>query len=229
MLFYAAGVASICAENYARVTKLFALHGEPINASGAESLARMLRPNPPMIMLTADRNYQAVGPTLAAALREDPDVIDEAWQLFEILCLAKQLMDNDRFEESVGNYAAAIRRGNATASLDQTAPLQAEATKHRTIGELAAHCHPTGLHLLAVDKVYSPGSSFRWGSPIAERVAAEVSREGIQHALVSGLNTSAECVEVALRAVSHAVGAAATRHSANWVSGVVPNEIWLDS
>jgi hypothetical protein len=228
MLFYAAGVAAVCAENYARVAKLFALHGEPVNIAGPQPLSRMLAPNPSVIRLTAAESHHAVSPTVAEALHLCSVVIDDAWQLFEILRLATQLMDRPQFDGAVGNYVAADRRRTATASLDQTAPLQAEATKKRILDDLVAQCHPRGLHLRAVDKVYSPGTSFRWGSPIAERVAAEVGREGSQHPLVSGLNISAERIEIALRAVSLAVGTAAVAHPANWVSGAGPEEIWLD-
>jgi hypothetical protein len=138
-------------------------------------------------------------------------------------------MDNGRFDQFLGNYTAAIRRGDATAAVDQTALRLAEATKSRIVQELAAHCHPEGLHLLAVDKVYSPGASFRWASPVAERLAAEINREGSGNAVVTGLGADSTSIELALRVVSHAVGAAAAKHPGNWVSGVLPNEIWLDS
>jgi hypothetical protein len=229
MLFYAAGVAAVCAENYGRVAKLFALHGEPINIAGQVPLPRMLAPNPSAIKLTAAQNHQAVSPTVAEALRLGPDVVDEAWQLFEILRLATELMGRSQFDAAFAIYTAANRRRDATASLDQTARLQAEATNNGILDDLAGYCPARGLHLLAADRVYSPGTSFRWGSPTAERVAAEVSRDGNQHPIVRGLVTSADRIELALRAVSRAVGVAAVAHPANWVSGAVPDEIWLDS
>lgn len=229
MLFYAAGVASICTENYARLTKLFALHGEPLNVAGEQPLTRMLQPNPSTIKLSATENHRAVSSTLTALLPVDSEIVDEAWQTFEILRLAMQLMDSGSFDEAVGTYTAAIRRANATAGIDQTAPFQAAADQNRALEGLAARCHADGLHLLAVEKVYTPGTSFRWGSPVAEWVAAAVRREGDRHPLVGGFDIGAERIEVALRAVSHAVAAAAARHPAYWRGGAAPAEIWLDS
>lgn len=228
MLFYAAGVAAVCAENYGRVAKLLALYGEPIDIAGPVPLPRMLAPNPSAIKLTPAQNYQAVSPTVVEALHLGSDALDDAWQLFEILRLASELMGRSQFDAALAKYTAANRRRDATASLDQTARLQAEATKNGILDDLAGCSPARGLHLLAADKVYSPGTSFRWGNPTAERVAAEVSRDGNQHPIVRGLSISADRIELALRAVSRAVGAAAVAHPANWVSGAVPDEIWLD-
>ena len=45
---------------------------------------------------------------------------------------------------------------------------------------------------------------------------------------MTAFGTDANNLEVASRAASHAVGKAADRHPAKWVSGAVPSEIWLD-
>ena len=122
------------------------------------------------------------------------------------------------------------QRRDATASLDQTAKLQAEATKNSILDDISQHCRPRGLHLCAVEKVYSRGGSFRWGSPIAERVAEEINREGDLHPVVTGWDINAVRIEFALRAVSRAVGNAGDTHPANRPSsGVMPDKIWLDT
>jgi hypothetical protein len=202
------GVAAICAQNYERLARVFALHGEPINPAGPVPASKMLAPNPSMMGLTAAQHHQAVSPTLVEVLGLGSDVIDDAWQLFEILRLATQLMSDDQF-----NQAFDIRR--------QTGVLAA----------IAARCYPHGLHLLAVEQVYSPGTGIRWGSPIAERLAAEVNREGNLHPLVSGLNTIDDRIELALKAVSHAAGAVGDTHSANrpGPGGWISDRIWLDT
>jgi len=229
MLFYAAGVASIAAQNYTRVVRLFGLDGEPISSVGGPALlTAMLAPDQGTMGLTTLRHHDTVATTLIDALGVGADVIDDAWQLFEILRLATQLMADGKATAAAGAYAAANRRRDATTGTDATADAIAAKDRRDTLDNLAKHCHPAGLHLLAADKSYIAGTGRRWGSPAAERLAAEVSREAQLHPLVSALGTDAINVEVALRAVSHAVGHAADKHPANWVSGVLPNEIWLD-
>lgn len=230
MLFYAGGVASVCAQRYERVSSLFALHGESPTRAGPVPVSLMLTFDPSAIRLTPSANFQAVGATLAEALGLGPDVIDEAWQLFEILRLASQLMNTDEFDLAIANYAAADRRRDATASLDQTAQMQAEATKNNILLDISGRCHPRGLHLRAVEKVYSRGGGFRWGSPIAERTAAEINREGDLHPIATGWGINPVRIEFALRVVSRAVGEAADSHPSNRpYGGVMPSEIWLDT
>lgn len=230
MLFYAGGVAAVCAQRYQRVTALFALHGESPTRAGPVPVPQMLTFDPSAIRLTPSANFEAVGATLAEALGLGSDVIDEAWQLFEILRLASQLMDADQFDVAIGNYAAADRRREAVASLDQTTQLQAEATKNSVLDDISGYCRPRGLHLQAVEKVYSRGGGFRWGSPVAERVSEEINREGDLHPVVNGWGINPVRIEFALRAVSRAVGDAGNRHPANRPSGgVMPDKIWLDT
>ena len=166
MLFYAGGVAAVCAQRYQRVTALFALHGESPTRAGPVPVPQMLTFDPSAIRLTPSANFEAVGATLAEALGLGSDVIDEAWQLFEILRLASQLMDADQFDVAIGNYAAADRRREAVASLDQTTQLQAEATKNSVLDDISGYCRPRGLHLQAVEKVYSRGGGFRWAAQL---------------------------------------------------------------
>ena len=58
-------------------------------------------------------------------MRLGSDALDDAWQLFEILRLASELMGRSQFDAALAKYTAANRRRDATASLDQTARLQA--------------------------------------------------------------------------------------------------------
>jgi hypothetical protein len=133
-------------------------------------------------------------------------------------------MREDQFNQAVNACHTADRRRAATSGVDPTIAAQTESTKRDALNGVAALCHPYGLHLLALDQVYSPGTDFRWGSPIAERLASEVSREGSLHPLVGGLNTSAERIELALKAVSQALGLAAQKHPAG-----ASDKIWLDT
>lgn len=228
MLFYAAGTAAVHRENYGRLLKLFGLYGESIFVAGAVPLLDLLAANSTAIKLTAAQNYEAVSPTVAEVLHLRPDDVDDAWQLFEILRLATQLMGHHRFDSEVGTYTAANRRGAATAGVDTTAARTAQAARNQVLDALAQCCPVGGLHLRAVEKVFSRGADFRWGSDIAERLADGVSREGSRHPLVGGLGSSGERIEIAVRAVSRAVGEAARRRPAYWVSGAGPAEIWLD-
>lgn len=231
MLFYAAGTAALAAQDYTRLARLFALHGEPITIAGPVPLSTMLAPNQSRMGLTTTQHHSAVSRTLIEALGIGADKADDAWQLFEILRLSIQLMTNGKFANAVGTYTAANRRRDATTDVDPTAQAQAEKTKRDVVNDLAGQCHPAGLHLLAVDKSYAAGTVSRWGSPVAVRLAADISRETELHPLVSALNIDAGCLELALKAVSHAVGQAAEKHPANWPpgGGALPDEIWLDT
>lgn len=230
ILFYSAGVASIAAQDYTRAARLFGLDGEPISSVGGPAPIRtMLAPDPGATGLSTPHHHATVTTILIEALGVGADVIDDAWQLFEVLRLATQLMTDCDIAASAETLAAADRRADATRVHDPSVDATAAKDKRDVLDNLAKRCHPIGLHLLAVDKSYAAGAGRRWGSPAAERLAAEVSREGRLHPLVTAFDTDAVNVEVALRAVSRAVGEAAEKHPANWVSGVLPNEIWLDS
>jgi hypothetical protein len=231
-LFYAAGTATVSAQNYARVSRILSLHGESNEHAGAIPLADMLAPNPSKMRLTTAQHYLSVAPILIEALGLGSDVIEDGWQLFEILRLATKLLSNERFDWAVENYASADKRRDATAGIDQTANLQAAATKNEILDDLAAYCHPDGLHLFAVEKVYSPGTNFRWGSPIAERLAADISRERTLHPLVERLEVAPARMALALSAVSRAIGRVADKHPATQPppgGGVMRQEVWLDA
>jgi hypothetical protein len=230
MVFYAAGVASIAAQDYTRLARLFALDGEPISSVGGPApLPAMLVPDHAQMGLTTPQHHHAIAPTLIEALGVGADAIDDAWQLFEIIRLATQLMADNKVTEAAATYAAAIRRRDATTGVDPTAEAIAEKTKRDLLDNVAKHCRPAGLHLLAVDKSYAARTARRWGSPIAERLAADINRETRLHPLVNALGIDPESLELALKAVSNAVGQAAEKHPANWVSGFLPNDIWLDT
>lgn len=49
MLFYAAGTAAVCRENYSRLLKLFGLNGESITIPGSVPLLEMLAPTRPRL------------------------------------------------------------------------------------------------------------------------------------------------------------------------------------
>lgn len=229
ILFYSAGVASVAAQDYTRVARLCGLDGEPISSVGGSApLRAMLAPDFGSTGLSTRAHHDAVTSVLIEALGVGADVIDDAWQVFEILRLAMQLMTDSDVAAAAGALATADQRAGATRAHDPTADATAAKDKHEVLDNLAKRCHPAGLHLLAVDKSYAPGTGRRWGSPTAERLATEISREGRLHPLVVAFDAEVSNVEVALRAVSRAVGDAADKHPANWVSGVLPNEIWLD-
>ncbi len=229
MLFYAAGVAGVAAQDYARVGRLFGLDGEPISSVGAPApLRTMLEPNFGNTGLSTRRHFEAVSATLREALGVGADVIEDAWQFFEIVRLAAQLLAEGGVATAAAGLASAARRAEATKEHDPTAEATAANNKREVLDNLAKRCHPADLHLLAVDKSYAAGTGRQWGSPTAERLAAEIAREGPLHPLVTALDIDANNLEVALRAVSRAVGNAAERHPRNWVNGLLPSEIWLD-
>jgi NAD-dependent SIR2 family protein deacetylase len=233
MLFYSAGVAAICTENYGRVAStVFALHGEPVDHAGSVPATAMLVPNPSKMGMTAADHYQSISPTIVEALGLRQDVVEDAWQLFEILRLTSELINSDVFVSAVILYDLEDRRATATANIDPTIVAAAEARRSTTLNGVADTCHPNGLHLLAVEKVYTPGAPIQWGSPVAERLAAEVSREGDKHPVAQELRGGADNIELALKIVSRAVGRAADGHPANTPppgGGVMPDRIWLDT
>ena len=208
LIFYAAGAATVHRRNYARLRKMFRLYGESPAESGPVPLRDLLVPISWTVGLTSSQSYDTVSPTLVEVLNLRPDVIEDAWQRFEILRLAAQLMSQPQFNTSVGTYTAAIRRGQATAQADPTATHTAEAAKNNVVDEMGRGCSVKGLHLRAVDKVFRRGADFRWGSDVAEWLADEVGREGDAHPMVAGLDSTPESTEIALRAVSRAVGEA---------------------
>ncbi|MBS9532559.1 SIR2 family protein [Mycobacterium sp. M1] len=230
ILFYSAGVASVAAQDYTRVARLFGLDGEPISSIGGPApLMTMLAPNPGATGLSEPDHHDAVATVLTEALGVGGDVVDDAWQLFEIVRLAKQLMNDTDVAAAAVALASADRRAEATREHDPAAIATAAREKREILDQVAFRCHPTGLHLLAADKSYAAGAGRRWGSPSAERLAAEVNREGQLHPLVIAFDAEPVNIELALHAVSRAVGEAAEKHPANWVSGILPNEIWLDT
>lgn len=231
MLFYAAGVALGCAENYARLAKELDLVGEPVNQPGSVPLSNMLAANSSLIELMPSDHFQAVSPVLAEALGLGLETIEDAWQLFEILRLATELMRNDQFSQALSTSTLAGRRGAATASVDPLARARAAADIDMVLAGIVTRCHPTGLHLFAAERVYGAGTARRWASPTAERLVAEVDRERDLHPLVIGLNTSAENLTFALQVVSRAIGQAGETHAANrpGPGGWLRDELWLDS
>lgn len=167
ILFYSAGVASTAAQDYTRVARLFGLDGEPISSVGGPAPIRtMLAPDPGATGLSTQHHHATVTAILIEALGVGTDVIDDAWQQFEILRLATQLMAEGEVATAAAAVVSADRRADATRAHDPTADGTAAKDKREVVDNLAKRCHPAGLHLLAVDKSYAAGTGRRWGSPL---------------------------------------------------------------
>lgn len=232
VLFYSAGVAAAAARNYGRVHGLFVLDGEPIGSqTGAISLSAVLAPNQQWVAAPVQgvNHYGAVAPTLVEALGISAAAIEEAWQLFEVVRLAYLFVTEHGSEvaAAVAECSSAEHQHSAMSSVGSASAVGSPAVeKYRIIADLAqGRCRAYKLHLFAVEKSHVPGIGQYWGSPAAERLASEVAREGDVHPLVRAFGRDAASVEMAVRAVSHAVGKAAEAEPDAWRR----EQLWLDT
>lgn len=232
MLLYSAGVAAAAAQNYDRIRALFVLNGEPVgNQGGALSLASALAPNRQWVALPMQgaSHYDATAPTLVEALGISVVAVEEAWQLFEVVRLAYLLVTEHGGDvtAAVAQSTSAREQYKALSSVDSASAIAGPANAiHAAIADLAqGRCHAAKLHLFAVEKSHVRGVGQYWGSPIAERLASELAREGDLHPLVRAFGGDAVSVEMAVRAVSRAVGKAAEAEPGTWRR----EQFWLDT
>ena len=228
LLSYGAGVAAVAAERFDLLRKLFVLR---VNRVGHTP-----QPTPeiltPATIIEGDypQLYDAILAVVGDALGLDAEPVDEALQLFEILRLAKQLVDSEGYESRIREFATA---GNALADAPNLeAQLQAWTARQKVVDQLAEQSSAYHTHLFAAERQYETGRGRRWSSPIAERLADEIARQRDSHPVIVGLQLGVTGAQLAALSVGAAVGRVA--QTLEWqaipvgTAGFIPSEFWLD-
>jgi hypothetical protein len=226
ILLYCAGVAAAAAERFDLLTRLFSLRGHKTGGQPA-SLATVLAPVG-LADLPVVPHYEEIADLVREALGLGLEPVDDAIQTFEILRLCSEVINGERFNESVEDYA--LRNGEVEAAheLDVSTQHAAWIERDKVIGRVAQSCPAYRAHLLASDRTFDVSQGRRWVSPVAERIADEVARMGEDHPLASAWRIDSHALWLALQGVSMAVGRAGRQLQMGSV-GWLPDEIWLDS
>ncbi|MGO9103961.1 MAG: hypothetical protein ACLP9Y_32775, partial [Mycobacterium sp.] len=88
---------------------------------------------------------------------------------------------------------------------------------------------PRGTHLFVSERTFDPSDGhYKWGNPLAERLADEVARLGDRHPLASGWDMQPTAVYLALKGVSVAIGRCGHELQMQY-TGFLPDEFWLDT
>jgi hypothetical protein len=230
LMFYSAGTASVLSQNYSRLHALLQLRGNRTGTSPS-AVAAVLAPGG-----LADRPVAEHFSDVAAIVREalglGAEPVDDALQTFEILRLCGQVLGNEKFDASWGEYGALDRSLKAMAGMDQGSQATARMNRDLIVGRVAEFCKPYGVHVLASERVIFEGQRI-WGCPVAERMADDVKRLGDQYPLVPAWGLDTGQLWIALRAVSVAAGRRGDqlqmRDTPIGTAGFVPDMYWLDT
>jgi SIR2-like domain len=226
MPFYAAGSAAVAAERFDLVARLFALRGHKVGST-PESLAAVLVPSgladQPLTSL-----YGLLADLVGDAIGLGSQPTDEGIQTFEILRLCSEVIGEERFSESVKEYALRDSEFEAAAELDVQTWQAAWIERDRLPGRVAESCYPYYSHIFAAERTYEADGPQRWRSPVAERISDEVARLGNEHPLATAWRIDSAAFWLALQGVSVAVGRAGSRLERGY-SGFIPDEFWLDT
>lgn len=227
-LFYAAGVASVAAERFTRVAKLFSLHGQRAGSRPAR-LVRVLDPTG-----LAERPvpfYQCVAAVAGEALGLGVHPIDDAIQVFELLRLCTLVIDIEGFQEAVGEFEIRDRDYQELSAIDEGKRHEAWIDRQHVVDRVADWCRwtPRGTHLFVSERTFDPSDGhYKWGNPLAERLADEVARLGDRHPLASGWDMQPIALYLALKGVSVAIGRCGRELQMQY-TGFLPDEFWLDT
>ena len=228
LLSYGAGVAAVAAERFDLLRKLFVLR---VNRVGHTP-----QPTPeiltPATIIEGDypQLYDAILAVVGDALGLDAEPVDEALQLFEILRLAKQLVDSVGYESRIREFATA---GNALAD---ARTLRRNCKRGRRDRKWSTNSRSSPARItrtyLPRNAKYETGRGRRWSSPIAERLADEIARQRDSHPVIVGLQLGVTGAQLAALSVGAAVGRVA--QTLEWqaipvgTAGFIPSEFWLD-
>jgi hypothetical protein len=243
-LFYSAGVAALAARRHELFSRLLEVRRPHPSRNEPQLLAEAL---------DADRVYsevrgygtqlsKLVRPLLSESIAISELALDQTWQLFEVLRMAKATMNHPQFDilESIYMEAnAALTNAQQAfddaersgAGIDEARAERAEAwqTRGRALGAIAGKVPLWRPHILAADR----GADERYRSPLAERLASDIAAEGETHPLAKAqLAADPGALNVAVLAVSAAVGREGREMAWKKVppqGGTVPMEIWLDT
>jgi hypothetical protein len=228
LLFYGAGIAAVAAERFDLLRRLFQLRVNTVGQT-PRAASEILLPT------TAVENryrqlYEQILNVVGDALGLDAQPVDQALQLFEILRLSTQVAESNGFDALIREYATATNAVVDAPSVE--AGLPAWRARQSVIGQAAERISAYHTHLFAAERQYEAGRGRRWSSPIAERLADEVLRQGEFHPVVAGLQLGVTGAQLAVKAVGAAVGAVA--RTLEWQAtpigraGFIPDEFWLD-
>ena len=175
--------------------------------------------------------YDEIRAVVGDALGLDDRPVDEAMQLFEIL----RLELNSPNVSFPTNESKSSRLKQARSSTPNIAAEHAAIpARQKVIDEVAEHCHAYHTHLFAAERQYEAGRGRRWSSPVAERLADQIGRQGEFHPVIAGLQWGVTGAQLALLAVGTAVGTVARELEwritpvAPGPAAFMPSEFWLD-
>ncbi len=230
LVFYGAGVAAVAAGRFDLVRRLFQLRANTVGELPQAAWAVLL---PTMAAENRYRQlYDEIRAVVGDALGLDDRPVDEAMQLFEILRLGTQLAECELSDERIKEFAS------ETSAIVNAPNIAAEhaaiAARQKVIDEVAEHCHAYHTHLFAAERQYEAGRGRRWSSPVAERLADQIGRQGEFHPVIAGLQWGVTGAQLALLAVGTAVGTVARELEwritpvAPGPAAFMPSEFWLD-
>lgn len=230
LLFYATGIAGVLGERFDLIRRLFDLRANLPDGWPHRAAGEVLIPT----TAVGDRYplmYDHIRSVVGASLSLDEQPVDDAMQLFEVLRLSTQLIDSDGFDEAIERFAAK-NAAVADAVKGRGDVEEAWRARQRVLDGVAEQCHPYSAPLFAAERMYEISGGRRWGSPVAERLAFDIDRQGESHPVVVGLQRSVSAVQLAVTAVGAAIGRAGEQMEWQAIPvgtvGFIPSEFWLD-
>lgn len=230
LLFYATGIAGVLGGRFDLIRRLFGLRANLPDGRPHRAASEVLIPT----TAVGDRYPQLYGhirSVVGAALSLDERPVDDAIQLFEVLRLSTQLIESDGFDEAIKRFVAqnAAVADAAKQGIDVQAAWKA---RQQVLDGVAEQCHPYSAPLFAAERMYEISRGRRWGSPVAERLAFDIDREGESHPVVVGLQLGVSAAQLAVTAVGAAIGRAGAEMEWQAIPvgtvGFIPSEFWLD-
>jgi hypothetical protein len=240
-LFYAAGIAACAGRRYDLVAQLMRLKLPDAPLRTNRFPAQDLDPGIAYGSATGGSRLLAVmRPLLKEVLTLGDEALDDMWQLFEVLRIAETVTCHPAFMDRLRDYNGAVENCRKTqdalryelAEFDRNAAqaglpalLLAKQKALQAIASLAAVGRP---HVLTVDM-----HTDEWRSPVADRLADELSSPGSSHPLPGfddGGFLGTQRDSVVMSAVSIALGAVGNKLAWSRVfDGTPPSSMWLDS
>jgi hypothetical protein len=235
ILFYAAGIAAAAAERFALLAKLFNLKGNRVGLRPTR-IAEVLAPQGLVEGRPIVSHYQVIAAVIGEALGLGAHPADDAFQLFELLRLCTILIDIEGFPRAVIDFKDSDSEYQEVASRDTPERQKAWTNRHNVVKQVSDWCRgaPHGTHLYASERTFDPSDGhYKWGNPVAERLADEVARLGDRHPLVTGWELEPAALRLAIKGVSAAIGRCGDelqmRATPVGRAGFVPDEFWLDT
>lgn len=245
ILFYAVGVATVAAQRFDLLARLFAMKRphrykgsyEPLAfeldaASGYEGAKKL-----------HSRVFDLVAPVVTDALSLGNGPLEDAWQLFEILRLAwtahrhpgfadlqaRYAEKNTAFESANTAFEGLEYRSGSDTSDAQVVRAAAWQERDQVLGEISRLVRVGRPHILTVDHRLEE----QYRSVSASRLVHDLAAEGSSHPVIAnGLFDRVDDAIVAVESVSAALGRIGRELSWDRVRGSfgeVPMRMWLDN